>query len=58
MGNPGTSELAAINGSLAVSPGVIDTPWWDEHPEALKRRIFEQVTASVPVRRIGREGGG
>ena len=38
----------------AVSPGVIDTPWWDKHPESLKHRIFERITASVPVGRIGR----
>jgi NAD(P)-dependent dehydrogenase (short-subunit alcohol dehydrogenase family) len=38
----------------AVSPGVIDTPWWDKHPKALKQRVFEQITACVPVRRIGR----
>ncbi len=38
----------------AVSPGVIDTPWWDKHPEELKSRIFGQIAASVPVRRVGR----
>ena len=38
----------------AVSPGVIDTPWWDRHPDALKQGIFGQIIASVPVRRIGR----
>ena len=38
----------------AVSPGVIDTPWWDKQPEELKHRLFEQIAASVPVRRIGR----
>ncbi len=38
----------------AVSPGVIDTPWWDRQAEEMKHRVFAQVAASVPLRRIGR----
>jgi len=38
----------------AVSPGVIDTPWWTRQPEELKHRLFEQIAATVPVRRVGR----
>ena len=37
----------------AVSPGVIDTPWWDRQPAELKQRVFERIAATVPVRRIG-----
>ena len=28
----------------AVSPGVIDTPWWDRFPEAQRKALFEQST--------------
>ena len=50
---PLAHELGPIRVN-AVSPGVVDTPWWDRQPEELKRRIFEQIAASVPMRRIGR----
>jgi len=50
---PLAHELGPIRVN-AVSPGVIDTPWWEKHPEELKNRIFEQIAASVPMRRIGR----
>ncbi len=37
----------------AVSPGVIDTPWWDRQPAELKHRLFGRIAATVPVRRVG-----
>jgi NAD(P)-dependent dehydrogenase (short-subunit alcohol dehydrogenase family) len=37
----------------AVSPGVIDTPWWDKMPKEAKDSIFEQTSKSLPVRRVG-----
>ncbi|MBV9076199.1 MAG: SDR family oxidoreductase [Methylobacteriaceae bacterium] len=38
----------------AVSPGVIDTPWWDRQPAEMKARFFEGVARTVPTRRVGR----
>jgi NAD(P)-dependent dehydrogenase (short-subunit alcohol dehydrogenase family) len=40
-----------VNG---VSPGVIDTPWWDAFPEAQKRAMFETYAGKTPVGRVGR----
>ena len=40
-----------VNG---VSPGVIDTPWWDAFPEDQKRAMFEDYAAKTPVGRVGR----
>ena len=40
-----------VNG---VSPGVIDTPWWDFLSEDQKAAAFAQFTAVTPVGRIGR----
>jgi len=40
-----------VNG---VSPGVIDTPWWDAFPEEQKRAMFEGFAAKTPVGRVGR----
>jgi NAD(P)-dependent dehydrogenase (short-subunit alcohol dehydrogenase family) len=40
-----------VNG---VSPGVIDTPWWDAMPEAQKLAMFKDFAAKTPVGRVGR----
>jgi NAD(P)-dependent dehydrogenase (short-subunit alcohol dehydrogenase family) len=37
----------------AVSPGVINTPWWDFLSPDEKKDTFEQFTTSIPVGRIG-----
>jgi len=45
-------ELAPLRVN-AVSPGVIDTQWWDAMPDDQRRGYFEAVAAITPVRRIG-----
>jgi NAD(P)-dependent dehydrogenase (short-subunit alcohol dehydrogenase family) len=39
-----------VNG---VSPGVIDTPWWDGMPKEQKETLFEAYAAKTPVGRVG-----
>lgn len=39
-----------VNG---VSPGIIDTPWWNTWPREQREAAFVQVAASTPVGRIG-----
>jgi len=38
----------------AVSPGVIDTAWWDFLPSAAKQQVFTDMSAQVGVGRVGR----
>ncbi|GAB3896188.1 SDR family oxidoreductase [Kibdelosporangium lantanae] len=38
----------------AVSPGVVDTAWWDFLPGDVKVQVFADVAAGTPVGRIGR----
>lgn len=38
----------------AVSPGVIDTPWWNFLPEEVKTTTFNQYAEASPVGRIGK----
>jgi NAD(P)-dependent dehydrogenase (short-subunit alcohol dehydrogenase family) len=38
----------------AVSPGVIDTPWWDAMPKEFRETAFKQTAERLPVRRVGR----
>jgi len=40
-----------VNG---VSPGVIDTPWWDWLPADQKAQAFAEFAARTPVGRVGR----
>jgi NAD(P)-dependent dehydrogenase (short-subunit alcohol dehydrogenase family) len=55
--------LEAMVGSLArelgpsrvnaVSPGLVDTPWWDRMPAAMKDDLFRQQVETLPVGRVG-----
>ncbi|MFD8570723.1 SDR family oxidoreductase [Streptomyces sp. NPDC059639] len=38
----------------AVSPGVIDTPWWGRVPEEQRKELFAGLAATTPVGRVGR----
>ena len=37
----------------AVSPGVIDTPWWDPFPAEQKAAMFKDFAGKTPVGRVG-----
>src|SRR5437764_7398963 len=53
--SPLAAELAPIRVN-AVSPGVIDTPWWSFLPEDQRQAQFATVADSVPAKRVGRSG--
>lgn len=38
----------------AVSPGVVDTPWWNWMPEDQKQSAFGKFAAAAPVGRVGK----
>ncbi|MGW1531867.1 SDR family oxidoreductase [Streptomyces aureus] len=48
-------ELAPLRIN-AVSPGVVDTPWWDALPAEQREAVFRGFAESSPVGRIGRPG--
>lgn len=48
-------ELAPLRVN-AVSPGVIDTHWWDALPPAAKADFFAGAAAAAPAKRVGRPG--
>lgn len=48
-----SKELAPLRIN-AVSPGVIDTPWWDFLPAAAKDETFKELASKVAVGRVGR----
>ena len=37
----------------AVSPGVVDTSWWDFLPEQAKQETFKQYATQIPAGRVG-----
>jgi NAD(P)-dependent dehydrogenase (short-subunit alcohol dehydrogenase family) len=49
---PLAAELAPIRVN-AVSPGVIETPWWAGLPEDQRADLFKSYAASTPVGRVG-----
>ncbi|WP_395110008.1 SDR family oxidoreductase [Actinomadura sp. SCN-SB] len=53
MVSPLAAELAPVRVN-AVSPGVIDTPWWSFLPEPQKEAQFATAAESLPLKRVGR----
>ena len=49
---PLAAEIAPIRVN-AVSPGIVDTPWWDAMPAEQKQAFFRQAAASLPVGHVG-----
>ncbi len=49
---PLAEELAPVRVN-AVSPGVIDTPWWSFVPEQQRLAQFAAVANAAPARRVG-----
>ena len=47
------SELRPLRVN-AVSPGVVDTPWWDFLADGQKAAVFADYAAKTPVGRVGR----
>jgi NAD(P)-dependent dehydrogenase (short-subunit alcohol dehydrogenase family) len=46
-------ELAPLRVN-AVSPGIIDTQWWNAMPGDQRQAYFDAVAAVTPVRRVGK----
>jgi NAD(P)-dependent dehydrogenase (short-subunit alcohol dehydrogenase family) len=47
------TEMAPVRVNC-VSPGRIETPWWNFLPEEERRGLFQRTAAGLPTRRIGR----
>jgi NAD(P)-dependent dehydrogenase (short-subunit alcohol dehydrogenase family) len=47
------TEMAPVRVNC-VSPGRIETPWWDYLPEEQRLALFERTAAGLPLKRIGR----
>ncbi|MFD4506203.1 SDR family oxidoreductase [Streptomyces sp. NPDC058457] len=53
MVSPLAAELAPVRVN-AVSPGAVDTPWWDFLPQEQRQAQFAAAADTVPAGRVGR----
>ncbi|MEU6198749.1 SDR family oxidoreductase [Streptomyces sp. NPDC047061] len=53
MVSPLAAELAPVRVN-AVSPGAVDTPWWDFLPREQRQAQFAAASDAVPAGRVGR----
>jgi NAD(P)-dependent dehydrogenase (short-subunit alcohol dehydrogenase family) len=53
--SPLAAELAPVRVN-AVSPGIVDTPWWSFLPGDQRQAQFDAAAGSVPAGRIGTPG--
>ncbi|WP_089105451.1 SDR family oxidoreductase [Streptomyces hyaluromycini] len=53
MVSPLAAELAPVRVN-AVSPGAVDTPWWDFLPREQRQAQFAAAAETVPAGRVGR----
>lgn len=51
--SPLAAELAPVRVN-AVSPGVVDTPWWSFLPEEQRRAQFAAAAQTIPAGRVGK----
>lgn len=47
------TEMAPVRVNC-VSPGRIETPWWDFLPSADRQALFDRTAATLPLKRVGR----
>lgn len=47
------TEMAPVRVNC-VSPGRIETPWWDFLPPADRQALFDRTASGLPLKRIGR----
>jgi len=47
------TEMAPVRVNC-VSPGRIETPWWDFLPPVERQTLFDRTAAGLPLKRIGR----
>jgi NAD(P)-dependent dehydrogenase (short-subunit alcohol dehydrogenase family) len=52
MIKPLAAELAPLRVN-AVSPGMIETPWWDRLPLPQREAAFSEAASTLPVGRVG-----
>lgn len=50
---PLATELAPLRIN-AVSPGLVDTPWWDNVPQQQRESLFESIARTLPLGRVGK----
>ena len=46
--------MVTVTVAVSVSPGRIETPWWDFLSPADRQALFDRTASGLPLKRIGR----